>query len=162
MAAKMGKSLSQFRIEREIYEIIQSGHDMKNDTCIDISIVDNNIQHLKGIISGPKNTMYEGGTFTVDLILTNYPFDAPIAKFDTEIWHPSIDYETGDLENFMDSLGWTPAFSLQGLLMSLQVFLRTGEEIENQSAIQIGSKNEDIKNEDERIDETQPSSEEQP
>ena len=99
---------------------------MKNDTHMGIDIVDDDICHLKGKISGPKNTMYEGGTFTVDLILTNYPFKTPIAKFDTQIWHPSIDYDTGDLKDFMHSLDWTPAFSLKVLLMSLQVFLGAG------------------------------------
>ena len=100
---------------------------MKNDSCIDIEIVDNDIQHLKGIISGPKNTIYEGVSFTVDLIFTNdYPFEEPKAKFDTQIWHPLVDNDTGDLSDFMHSLDWTPALTLEKLLLELQVFLGNG------------------------------------
>ena len=71
--------------------------------------------------------MYEGKTFTVDIILTNeYPFEEPKAKFDTKIWHPSIDNDIGDLTEFIHSLAWTEELNLKALLLSLQVFLSDG------------------------------------
>ena len=49
------------------------------------------LTHFKGVFKGPPDTPYEGGTFLVDIkIPAEYPFQPPVMKFITKIWHPNV------------------------------------------------------------------------
>ena len=53
------------------------------------------IMHLKGSFKGPPGTPYEGGTYVVDIQMTNeYPFRPPKMRFDTKVWHPNVSSQT--------------------------------------------------------------------
>ena len=76
---------------------------------------------LHGVIAGPTDSPYEGGSFHVRIEITDtYPFGAPKVKFTTPIWHPNISSRTGTI--CLDVLGrnWSPALNLTMLLKSVQ------------------------------------------
>ena len=49
-------------------------------------------------LQGPPGTPYAAGVWTVDLTFPeNYPFKAPTVKFRTEIKHPNVKTDTGEV-----------------------------------------------------------------
>lgn len=49
------------------------------------------LTHFKGVFRGPPDTPYHGATYHVDIKIPNdYPFQPPVMKFTTKIWHPNI------------------------------------------------------------------------
>jgi ubiquitin-protein ligase len=49
-------------------------------------------------LQGPPGTPYAAGVWTVDLAFPeNYPFKAPTVKFRTEIKHPNVKTDTGEV-----------------------------------------------------------------
>jgi ubiquitin-protein ligase len=45
----------------------------------------------KIFIKGPAETPFEGGQFEVSFKFDNFPFKAPLVKFETKIYHPNVD-----------------------------------------------------------------------
>ena len=80
------------RIKKELEEILK-------DTTSGITITQTSQDSLKtflGVLPGPKDTVYEGGLWRVDISLPkNYPFEPPKMKFITPLWHPNISSQTG-------------------------------------------------------------------
>ena len=64
-------------------------------------------------IKGPEQTPFEGGQFTVNFKLENFPFKAPIVSFLTKIYHPNVDKE-GQICADMLEIGdkWAPVKNL--------------------------------------------------
>jgi ubiquitin-protein ligase len=55
-------------------------------------------RHLVATIEGPPDTIYEGEVYVLDVLLSQgYPFDPPEVIFATEIWHPHVCQETGQV-----------------------------------------------------------------
>jgi len=49
------------------------------------------LTHFRGIFNGPPDTPYDGGKYSVDIkIPSEYPFQPPVMKFQTKIWHPNV------------------------------------------------------------------------
>lgn len=49
---------------------------------IKVAIHNNDFRHWKGYINGPKDTVYEGGIFQIDIQLPpEYPYKPPKMKF---------------------------------------------------------------------------------
>jgi ubiquitin-conjugating enzyme E2 D/E len=75
--------------------------------------------HWTGTISGPQQTPYESGTFSIDISLPrDYPFDPPSIIFKTKIYHPNVSSKG------MICLGilidkWIPAFTIANALTSI-------------------------------------------
>lgn len=110
------------RIRRELHNIDWS---MYVDCGISVKAVDGNLKLLKGEISGPPDTPYEGGNFILEInVPDKYPFDPPRVRFFTKIWHPSVNSISGEVY-FGD--GWYPAMTLSDILISLQVLLSTAD-----------------------------------
>ena len=85
-------SSREHRVSRELQDIEK---DKDNSGVYACSIDGIQLDHLKGSFPGPPDTPYSSGTFTVDIIIPDqYPFKAPIMKFDTKIWHPNISSQT--------------------------------------------------------------------
>lgn len=74
-------------------------------------------------MSGPKDTPYEHGTFKLHVTLpTEYPFKAPIVKFDTPVFHCNVCTRGSICLDFLQSK-WTPSCMLGGLLLTVQSLL---------------------------------------
>jgi len=83
----------------------------------------NNMFRWKGHIQGPEGSPYEGGRFELDIDMpTRYPLEPPKFKFRTPIFHPNVSAR-GDICLDVLKSQWSPALSLQKVLLSLSSLL---------------------------------------
>eukprot|EP00448_Togula_jolla_P001613 CAMPEP_0170603992 /NCGR_PEP_ID=MMETSP0224-20130122/19194_1 /TAXON_ID=285029 /ORGANISM="Togula jolla, Strain CCCM 725" /LENGTH=252 /DNA_ID=CAMNT_0010928883 /DNA_START=45 /DNA_END=803 /DNA_ORIENTATION=+ len=74
-------------------------------------------------IDGPEGSPYEGGVFQILLKLpSRYPLEPPQVRFSTRIFHPNVD-ERGNVCLDILKNQWSPALSLQKVLLSLSSLL---------------------------------------
>eukprot|EP01084_Bolivina_argentea_P090602 163221_1 len=87
--------------------------------------VDGNLFHWKGTIYGPVESVYEGGTFLLDIRIGNdFPLYPPSIIFTTKIYHCNIDCE-GYICLDVLSERYTPALCpLSKILLSIQQLLQ--------------------------------------
>lgn len=90
---------------------------------------DDNINTLEGKLTGPENSPYRNGIFTIEILIPdNYPFSPPNIKFLTKIYHPNID-ENGriclDLIKMPPTGSWKPTISLEGILIAVRMLLES-------------------------------------
>jgi len=106
------------------------------NTDITIELVDDNLSRLRGTISGPSGTPYEGGRFVVDIELSNnYPFTPPKMKFITKVYHPNISSQTGAICLDILKNEWSPALTIKTALLSLQALMCAPEPDDPQDAV---------------------------
>jgi ubiquitin-protein ligase len=73
----------------------------------------------EAILKGPEGSPYEGGRFQLAVeIPSEYPFKAPIIKYITKIYHPSIKKDDGSIcgEVFSE---WKPSIKIMDVLKDL-------------------------------------------
>ena len=96
---------------------------------IKMKIVDTNFTEMKAEIKGPVDSQYQGRIF--ELLVTfpeEYPFRAPDVKFITEISHPDISEETGEIcADFYK--GWASGMFVGSILMSIYCLLGSPSEV---------------------------------
>lgn len=82
-----------------------------------------NIFSWKGIITGSKDTVYEGMVYKLSLSFpVEYPFKPPKVKFDTMCFHPNVDvYGNICLDILQDK--WSSAYDVRTVLLSIQSLL---------------------------------------
>ncbi|XP_059641133.1 ubiquitin-conjugating enzyme E2 27 [Cornus florida] len=103
---------------------------------INISLKGDNLTRLIGIIPGPIGTPYEGGTFSIDIVLPDgYPFEPPKMQFATKVWHPNISSQSGAICLDILKDQWSPALTLKTALLSIQALLSTPEPDDPQDAV---------------------------
>lgn len=92
-----------------------------NDKDVSITFNESDIYSIKGYIKGAPGTLYEGGTFELDIKLPQtYPFDPPDIRFVTPIWHPNISSQTGVIcLDILKPGKWTPALNIRSALISI-------------------------------------------
>ena len=68
-------------------------------------------------LQGPAGTPYANGVWTVDLTFPeNYPFKAPTVKFRTEIKHPNVKTDTGEVCPEVFFPNWSPTMNVRLVL----------------------------------------------
>ncbi|XP_057651503.1 ubiquitin-conjugating enzyme E2 T-like [Diorhabda carinulata] len=88
---------------------------------------DDTMNNLEAKITGPQDSPYKNGVFTLDIMIPDkYPFTPPSMKFITKIYHPNID-ENGriclDLIKMPPVGSWKPTIGLEGLLTAVRMLL---------------------------------------
>jgi len=121
------------RVHKEI-------RDIHNDTISNIQVEpagpEEDFTHLKGTFEGPGGTPYEGGRFEIEIkIPLEYPFQPPVMRFITKIWHPNVSSQTGAI--CLDTLAsaWSPVLTIKSALISLQSLLCTPEPKDPQDGV---------------------------
>mmetsp|Transcript_10131 Transcript_10131/g.30350 ORF Transcript_10131/g.30350 Transcript_10131/m.30350 type:complete len:174 (-) Transcript_10131:1884-2405(-) len=76
-----------------------------------------------GTIAGAAGTVYEGMRFKMSLRFpTNYPFEAPIVRFESPCFHPNVD-TAGNICLDILKENWSAAYSVRTVLLSIQSLL---------------------------------------
>lgn len=115
-------NIAEARIKREFKEAL-SGEEFLQ-CLIKMELVNDNWTELRGEITGPRGTPYEGGKFVVEIKVTDkYPFSPPEVRFMTRIWHPNISSVTGAIRMDILKDNWAAAMTLRTVLISLQGLL---------------------------------------
>ena len=76
---------------------------------------------FEAVIDGPKDTPFDGGRFKVKLVFPmNYPTEPPKGYFLTKIFHPNVNWRTGEI--CVDTLKreWKPDLGLRHILMVIE------------------------------------------
>merc|ERR1711871_944526 len=90
---------------------------------ITLIINEENITDIQAQISGPESTPYEGGMFTIKLVLgADFPQAAPRGYFLTKIFHPNI-APNGDICVNTLKRDWKPDTTLKKILMVIRCLL---------------------------------------
>jgi len=111
--------------------------EVKNDqqSNIEVVLVRDDLNHLRGSFPGPMGTPYEGGKYYVDILIPNeYPFRPPTMKFETKLWHPNVSSQTGAICLDTLSSNWSPVLTIKSALIMLQSLLSTPEPKDPQDA----------------------------
>lgn len=121
------------RLEKELMDI--QNQSKESDAQVNAHMIGNDLTRWKGYIKGPMGTPYEDGNFVLDIIIpTEYPYVAPIVKFDTKIWHPNISSQTGVICLDILKNEWSPALTIRTALLSIQALLSSPEPDDPQDA----------------------------
>jgi ubiquitin-protein ligase len=77
-------------------------------------------------IAGPPGTAFEGGQFTLEFILDNFPFKAPVVSFKTQIYHPNVS-DKGEVCKDMIETGdkWAPTKRLTKVIEKIINMMHT-------------------------------------
>ena len=88
--------------------------------------VKGNLSHYRGWISGPANSAYENRFFELDILLPeDFPFEPPIMKFITRVWHPNVRSDTGEICNDILKISgeskytWSPGSDVVSVVMNI-------------------------------------------
>jgi ubiquitin-conjugating enzyme (huntingtin interacting protein 2) len=101
-----------------------------------VELLNDSYTELKGEITGPPDTAYEGGTFVLEIkVPETYPFNPPKVRFITKIWHPNISSVTGAICLDILKDQWAAAMTLRTVLLSLQALLSAAEPDDPQDAV---------------------------
>eukprot|EP01065_Artemidia_motanka_P000786 TRINITY_DN1036_c3_g1_i4.p1 TRINITY_DN1036_c3_g1~~TRINITY_DN1036_c3_g1_i4.p1 ORF type:complete len:173 (+),score=45.38 TRINITY_DN1036_c3_g1_i4:77-520(+) len=89
-----------------------------------------NLMHWKAMIVGPEDSPYKGGLFELDIkIQDSYPMKPPKMVFVTKIVHPNIHPDGRICLDVLggwdgsDTKAWSPAFTIEKVLLMLQSLL---------------------------------------
>jgi ubiquitin-conjugating enzyme E2 D/E len=83
-------------------------------------IEDGNLCELLGSFLGPIESPYENGIFHVRMQLSNnFPMEPPQCWFITKVYHPNIDEKGAICLDILTANIWSPALSLEPLLVSI-------------------------------------------
>ncbi|KAI5841115.1 ubiquitin-conjugating enzyme/RWD-like protein [Morchella snyderi] len=105
---------AQKRIHREYAEIEASPI-----PGIAVHSIDEDMFKWSIELTGPKDSVYAGGTFKLLLTLpTNYPFKPPVLAFQTKIYHPNVsnDDKGSMCLGILRSDQWKPSCKIMSVL----------------------------------------------
>jgi ubiquitin-conjugating enzyme (huntingtin interacting protein 2) len=122
---------SEGRLKKELAEVGKDDTSGVNAR----PVTEGSLRHLIGTIKGPEGSVYDGGVFEIDIVIPpSYPFQPPVMKFITKIWHPNISSQTGAICLDILKDQWSPALTIKTALLSLQALLCSPEPGDPQDA----------------------------
>lgn len=76
--------------------------------------------HWKACFIGPKNTPFENGLFFIEIKLdAQYPESKPLARFRTRIYHPNVNWCSGQICLDYIKGNWTSNNTLRDAILSI-------------------------------------------
>lgn len=106
------------RIQKELLTISQD-----HPAQCSAGPVANNMFHWKVTITGPDNSPYQGGIFSLAIYFPiNYPFKPLKVSFIICIYHPNVGQNGGICLEILDS-EWSPTLTISKVLLSIRSLL---------------------------------------
>ncbi|KAJ5075905.1 hypothetical protein M0811_06767 [Anaeramoeba ignava] len=106
------------RVMKELAELNKTPLD-----GIKIIFEEDNISEIHAIIQGPEKTPYEGGNFTMKLVLSSdFPHSAPKGYFITKIFHPNVS-KTGEICVNTIKRDWSPNLGIKHIFLVIKCLL---------------------------------------
>jgi len=134
-----------FRINKELKDLFKNPLDKDN---IFIDVDDNNINIIKCMIIGGKDTPYENGFFLFTLRFTDmYPLTPPVVWFYTTKSKMRINpnlYTNGKvclsiINTWGNDSNWTPSMTIRSILLSIQSMVLINNPIFNEPGLKIST-----------------------
>lgn len=97
---------------------------------VNVLPVGDDLHTLESIIHGPDESVYKGGMFKVQVLLTErYPYEPPEVRFLTPIYHLNVCPKTGQVcLPFLTKDSWKPTYTIEHILQALYSLLIKPEE----------------------------------
>ena len=81
---------------------------------------DKDYYHWKACFIGPKNTPFENGLFFIEIKLDDkYPESKPLARFRTRVYHPNVNWCSGQICLDYIKGNWTSNNTLRDAILSI-------------------------------------------
>lgn len=110
--------ISAKRLQKELKEI-----ELDLPSNCSAGLMGDSLYQWESKILGPSGSAYEGGVFYVDICLSpKYPFEPPLVKFRTKIYHCNIS-SSGCICLDILSNNWSPALTIAKVLLSISSML---------------------------------------
>eukprot|EP00619_Florenciella_sp_RCC1007_P010096 CAMPEP_0205929588 /NCGR_PEP_ID=MMETSP1325-20131115/25393_1 /ASSEMBLY_ACC=CAM_ASM_000708 /TAXON_ID=236786 /ORGANISM="Florenciella sp., Strain RCC1007" /LENGTH=166 /DNA_ID=CAMNT_0053298821 /DNA_START=167 /DNA_END=664 /DNA_ORIENTATION=- len=107
------------RLRRELSALRTS-----DDEEIQLTAEEDNIRMWTAWIAGPPSTPYEGRFFRMRVeVGQDYPISPPRITFETKVFHPNINFDTGEICLDILKKNWTPAWSLSSACRAIIALL---------------------------------------
>lgn len=103
-----------------------SKHDMQKlkQTTTTLGVSGGDLFTWIAAIDGPPDTPYEGGTYYVLLRMPeSYPIAPPKAAFLTHVFHPNVNFTTGEICLDILKSKWSPAWTLSSVCRAVSSLL---------------------------------------
>lgn len=101
--------------QRLMKELREARKSTERDIILNV-VDDSSVFRWNADIAGPPDTPYAGGRYKLMLrIPSDYPMVPPTASFVTKVFHPNVNFESGEICVDILKTGWSPAWTLNSV-----------------------------------------------
>ena len=119
------------RLRKELRDLEQGNASKETGITVELITISEDICECKAIMEGIDGTPYEGGVYILNIKCSkNYPFIPPEIKFETPIYHVSVNNE-GCINCDMLTDRWSPAITLNKALLNLRSCMAIADAFEH-------------------------------